>query len=93
MSDLKEPVECDVHGTSHATFVCRHLAREEGLEFFCDEGSEDPRPDAWCGECDERMMADDGWNEENEEFAGITLLCANCYDLVRERNNDSATQN
>jgi hypothetical protein len=90
MSDLTEPVECETHGTSHATFVCQHLARGEGLEFFYDDNPDDPRPDAWCGECDEVMMEDDGWNEENEKSAGITLLCASCYDEVRGRNREPA---
>lgn len=86
MSDKTVEVECDRHGTSHATFVCQHLANGTELGFFYDDSSEDSRPDAWCAKCDELVMADDGWNEENEEFAGITLLCANCYDEVKERN-------
>lgn len=86
MSDLTETVECDKHGSSNITFVCQHLAHGTGLGFFCDDTSDDPRPDAWCAECDAIMMADGDWNEENEKIAGITLLCANCYDEVRNRN-------
>jgi hypothetical protein len=86
MSDQTEIVECDEHGSSHATFVCHHLIEGSGLGFFCDDTTDDPRPDAWCGECDEVMMADGEWNEENEKFAQITLLCGSCYDKVRTRN-------
>jgi hypothetical protein len=86
MSDLLETVECDKHGSSHATFVCQHLAKGIGLGFFCDDTSADLRPDAWCAECDAVLMADGDWNEENEKLAGITLLCANCYDEVKNRN-------
>lgn len=86
MSNRTEIVECDEHGRSHAAFVCQHLARGSGLGFFYASGSDDPRPDAWCAECDAVMMAADGWNEENEKTAGITLLCASCYDNAKMRN-------
>ena len=47
MSDLTQTVECDRHGSSHATFVCQHLAQGINSGFFCDESSEEnPRPDA-----------------------------------------------
>jgi len=63
------------------------LAHGSGLGFFCSgETADDPHPDAWRGECDERMMADGGWNEANEELAGITLICARCYDAAKSRN-------
>jgi hypothetical protein len=88
MSDLKEKVECAEHGLRHATFVCQHLARGSGLGFFCDTTSDDPRPDAWCGACDAVLMADGDWNEENEKVAGITLLCAVCYDEAKRRNQE-----
>lgn len=86
MSDLTVTVECDRHGVSHAAFVCRHLAHGVDLGFFSDDSSDDPRPDAWCSKCDEILMRDGDWNEENEKLAGITLLCAKCYDEVRKRN-------
>ena len=86
MSEPESLVECERHGESHVTFVCQHLARGERLGFFFDDTSEDPRPDAWCSDCDSLMMADGGWNEVNEEVAGITLLCAMCYDDVKARN-------
>lgn len=86
MSDLEESVECDKHGSSHAAFVYQHLVNGTNSGFFCDDISDDPRPDAWRAECDAVMMIDGDWNEDNENFAGITLLCANCYDEVRSRN-------
>lgn len=86
MSDQTEEVECDRHGLSHATFVCQHIAQGSGLGFFFYLNPEDPRPDAWCAECNAVMLADGGWNEENEKSAEITLLCAGCYDEVKRRN-------
>jgi len=86
MSDHTETVECDEHGLSHAAFVCQHVARGSALGFFCYPDPEDPRPDAWCSECNAVMLAGGGWNEESEKSADITLLCADCYDEARRRN-------
>jgi hypothetical protein len=86
MSDPTEKVECGEHGLNHAAFVCQHLAHGVGLGFFCNPNPEDLRPDAWCAECNAVMMADGGWNEENEKSARITLLCVKCYDDAKVRN-------
>jgi hypothetical protein len=70
---------------SHATFMCHHLLHSTGAGFFGDFGR-DPRPDAWCARCDEVLAAWGDWNEENERFAQISLVCAGCYDEIRARN-------
>lgn len=91
MSMPEEPLQCERHGPSHATFVCQHLARGSGLGFFVSvDDPADPRPDAWCAACEEVSNAVGGWNEESEKEAGITLLCAGCYDEVRVRNEAGA---
>lgn len=92
MSDQSVKVRCRTHGESFATFVCQHLAHGVGRGFYSsDDGSgTDPCPDAWCAECDTVMMAKGHWDEESEAFAGITLLCAGCYEIVKQRNLDRA---
>ncbi len=68
------------------TYVCQHLVRGSGLGFFYGD-SKDLRPDAWCGDCDRILIENGGeWNDESEAFAKVTILCANCYDIVRQRN-------
>jgi hypothetical protein len=86
MSDRTKPMDCALHGRGHATFVCQHLVRGSKLGFFCADDPGDERPDAWCGECDRVMQAEGGWNDRSEQFAKVTLLCSECYDVVRERN-------
>jgi hypothetical protein len=87
MSDPSAIVECDLHGESYATFVCRHLAFGVNRGFYCADDDNDLRPDAWCMKCDELLMANGGeWNDEIEEYAEITLLCAHCYDRAKETN-------
>lgn len=90
----REPVECAEHGAQEATFVCRHLARslELGVRAgFHTSGSDVPRPDAWCAACEEAVESTGGrWTDESEAFAGITLLCAACYDRIRALNATGA---
>ena len=85
MSDTTTKVSCDRHGESHATFVCRHLAAGTGRGFETSGEGSDPRPDAWCGECEAVRQEEGEWNERSEAFAGVSLLCAGCYDDVRRR--------
>jgi len=86
MNNDAETVECLEHGTSQRTYVCRHVAQGSGKGFFFYSDPDNPRPDAWCAECNAVMLADDGWNEVNEKAAEITLLCGVCYDNAKLRN-------
>jgi hypothetical protein len=83
------PIECERHGPSYATFLCHHLLRGEGLGFvvsYDPEYPDDPRPEAWCAECDQVLLEEGEWNDRSEGFADFKVLCANCYDEVRRRN-------
>ena len=86
MNDLSELVECAEHGMAQRTYVCQHVARGSGLGFFYFPNPDNPRPDAWCAECNAVRLASNGWNEENEKAAAITLLCGGCYDDAKARN-------
>lgn len=86
MSDRNKKVECRIHGSSYATFVCRHLQTGRGLGFFRADDVDDPHPDAWCAECEKVRLAEGEWNDVSEGFVKITLLCAGCYEVVKRRN-------
>ena len=84
-------IECAEHGSQQATFVCQHVVQtlRDGIPrgFWCSEESpENPRPDAWCNECEARVQEAGEWNDENEAFAAVTLLCGACYDRVLAMN-------
>jgi hypothetical protein len=85
---VTETIHCDKHGDSEKTYVCTHLTGETtGLGFNRNDLSEDnPFPDAWCDNCEIIRMASDGWNEESEKLASISLLCSECYERARIRN-------
>ncbi|MHC4234794.1 MAG: hypothetical protein ACYSUQ_06735 [Planctomycetota bacterium] len=81
-------VECAEHGTKQATFVCQHIFQglRDGrmVDFFWAEDPDNPRPDAWCAACEERVQSTGGeWTDESEAFAGVTLLCGACYDRAK----------
>lgn len=84
-------VECVTHGAQPATYVCRHVVETlrdgRARGFWCAHDPGNPRPDAWCSDCEARLQQTGGeWNEENGSMAGVTLLCAACYDRAREIN-------
>jgi hypothetical protein len=86
MSEPTTAIHCPTHGESHATFVCVHLATSDGRGFYYAASPDDPRPDAWCYDCDLGLLKEGEWTERLEEAAQITILCTGCYDTVRERN-------
>lgn len=81
-------MHCNRHGQSKATFVCQHLARGRELGFYFAHDPGNPRPNAWCRECDAVLARVGEWNDESEAFAGIMLLCSCCYDDAKSRNCD-----
>jgi hypothetical protein len=87
-----DAVECPKHGEQDSTFVCRHIVSSlrtgSPVGFIQSvENPEDPRPDAWCSECEKVRIEEGGeWNDQSEAFAGVTLLCGACYDEARELN-------
>jgi len=79
-----DSIHCGRHGEARAAFVCQHLARGSGLGFFHSDNG--PYPDAWCAECDVRMMRAGRWTAAAERAAGITVVCHRCYVNIRRRN-------
>jgi hypothetical protein len=85
---MTDKIQCETHGECQKTFVCSHLLGEtSGLGFNRDApATENPFPDAWCDNCELIRAAHDGWNEQSEKLAKISLLCSGCYERARIRN-------
>ena len=88
MSKTTTNVDCPEHGLQQETFVCQHIV--QGLSdgrrvgFFHARDPENPRPDAWCAECNERVRAQGGeWTGDAEAQLGAKLLCGACYDRAK----------
>lgn len=94
MSNDDKHVECCQHGQQQATYVCQHIiqtlrdGKPRGF-FSSEESPENPRPDSWCGECEDLVNRIGEWNDESESFAGVSLLCGACYDRAKELNAKS----
>ncbi|MBN1904118.1 MAG: hypothetical protein JW927_03385 [Deltaproteobacteria bacterium] len=92
MSNDQKYVECSTHGKQQATYVCQHIIQSlrDGIPrgFWSAEPEPgDLRPDSWCSACEEMVNKTCGeWNDESEEFAGVTLLCGECYDRAKAMN-------
>jgi hypothetical protein len=84
-------VECVRHGPQQETFVCQHivhtLADGQPRGFFWSTAARDnPRPNAWCTECNRTLELAGDWTAEAEQKAGVTLLCGACYDEAKQLN-------
>jgi hypothetical protein len=90
---MSNKIQCAVHGESEKTYVCTHLTGgSAGLGFNRGEPTKDnPFPDAWCDNCEIIRMSSNGWNEESESLAKISLLCSSCYGQARIRNTHTSS--
>ena len=82
-------VTCDTHGDQQETFVCEHIL--EGSKtgrrvgFFLGEEGANPRPDAWCAECEQVFQEIGGdWELAPEREPKIHILCGLCYDKAKQ---------
>lgn len=86
---MADKIQCAIHGEQQETFVCQHIA--EGLQtkdrvgfFWTQYDPENPRPDAWCAECEGRVRLTDGeWIAEAEANLKPKILCGACYDIAK----------
>jgi hypothetical protein len=90
---MSNKIRCTTHGESEKAYVCTHLTGgTAGLGFNRDEPTGDnPFPDAWCDNCEIIRMSSNGWNEESESLAKISLLCSSCYGQARIRNTHTSS--
>ena len=83
---LPRLVVCDQHGTQGIGLVCRHIlaAGNEPVGFFWSDDSDQARPDAWCNDCEEKLVKEE-FTEAWYEQAGFQAICALCWDAAKER--------
>jgi hypothetical protein len=63
------------------------LGETAGLGFNRDDPTDDnPFPDAWCDNCELIRASHNGWNDESQKLAKISLLCSGCYERALIRN-------
>jgi hypothetical protein len=89
----EQTITCERHGANRMAFVCQHLSTETqtGFEeafpsYKGMELEEDDDLQAWCDQCELERLRTDGWNDESTKFAGIKLVCEDCYFEIKEFN-------
>lgn len=83
MSDRN--IQCGTHGSVGGAFICVHLLNDQHAPLGFNEPEVDPgeEPQAWCDACDALVERDGEWNEENEKFADIKLVCEFCFARIK----------
>jgi hypothetical protein len=81
-----ETIRCERHGERRATFVCQHLLNGTDKGWITVESGDPKRPDAICARCDAAWHAAGGeFTDAIRELIRIRVVCASCYDELRER--------
>ncbi len=89
---MTNSIHCEIHGSQQETWVCQHII--VGLEsrrrvgfFWTVADPDNPRPDAYCRECEDRVRVTGGdWVGEALEHLEPKCLCGACYDLAKAFN-------
>jgi len=84
MPDAQDPdddrtVECETHGTRTSAIVCCHLLRGTDLVLGFVEDNDPDDPLAWCNDCEQMYLSEQGWTDALKEFADLKVVCDACY--------------
>ena len=92
MVKLPRLVVCEQHGTQGIGLVCRHILQaKESVGFFWSDDSDQARPDAWCNDCEEKLVKEE-FSEAWFEQAGFQAICALCWDEGKAQAETSAAE-
>jgi hypothetical protein len=88
MSQAAGKVRCNTHGLQDEAFVCEHIVNSlhtgHPVGFHWPSESDQPRPDAWCSDCEEASVSAGGdWTEQVMKVVNINILCGACYDHAK----------
>jgi uncharacterized protein DUF6882 len=84
----QKDIVCKVHGPASVALACRHLVSGVACGFHTGMQEGGDHPDAWCDRCDELLATGGEWTLEMARQADMTVTCAYCYDLAKQRNRD-----
>jgi hypothetical protein len=88
---VNKDVQCALHGRQGIGLVCIHVAHavdsREQVGFFWGDDTDTARPDAWCDNCEQALLAvppnemTDNWFRS----CGFVIFCAKCWDEAKFR--------
>lgn len=82
-------IKCNKHDLKKSTYVCQHIANSLltriPVGFFWSKNDKQMFPDAWCEDCEKRVIKTNGkWKDEALKKLNVKLLCSGCYLMARE---------
>jgi hypothetical protein len=86
---LPDEVICSQHGRQGIGLVCTHIARavDSGKQvgFFWGDDTDTARPDAWCHECEQALLAVPKGQPTDQWFLScdFKIFCAACWDHAK----------
>lgn len=86
---MAKQVSCPQHGRQGIGLVCSHIARavdtDEKVGFFWGDDTDTARPDAWCYDCEQALLAVDLNDPTDTWFqsCGFVIFCAACWDEAK----------
>jgi len=87
-----EKINCNRHGEKSVTLICTHIAQAadtgKRVGFCWSREDEQTYPDAWCYECNSKLMSLDAWTKEMFELASFKVTCSECYKEIRTQQID-----
>jgi len=85
-------VDCGPHGMRVAAVVCQHLLKVRDRRIGFVENSHDPNDlQAWCNDCEDFYLREQGRTPEFVEFNGMSVVCVVCYQEARNRHDEPAS--
>ena len=84
-------VRCASHGDQPQTLVCQHIVqglvdRQRVGFFWSVDDPNNPRGDAWCSDCNNRVKLTGEWVGLALEHLQPKVLCGECYDFAKAFN-------
>jgi hypothetical protein len=86
---MMKEVDCNIHGRRGVGLVCGHIAvaagRGERVGFYWGDDIDNARPDAWCSQCERKLIALNGASSEEWFVCGdFKIFCAACWDYAKQ---------
>lgn len=81
-------IHCQIHGEQGIGLVCTHIAhaidKGEKVGFYWGDDVDLSRPDAWCSECEKKLLALNGASSEQWYIeADFKIFCSSCWDEAK----------
>lgn len=91
---MARTTNCPRHGSQGIGLVCIHVARaidsRASVGFFWGDDTDLARPDAWCADCEQALIALNGASSADWfKAADFKILCAACWDEAKKILYDS----